>query len=403
MRDRWMKTTLGEVAEKRTDFTAVVPDHEYVILGVQRSGWGFVEREPIKGSDQKFTKLMRLNEDDLVYRTITAFEAPSAVAGPEHAGRFVTPQTFPVFRIDASKLLPTYMSLLTTWPSFHEEMASRCTGTVLRRKTLSVRAFKSIPLTLPSLPEQHRIVDLIGAVDDAIASAEASLGASTHVFGAMADEYLNSADELVELDSVARVLRGAVWSKTDEVNSPTTEHEEVIGIAVTSATGLDLSKMKFVRGLGPKANRVEAGDLLVVGSNGNPQRIGNTYQTRELVGRAFSAFQMAVRPNTTAFSSAIYFALASPQAQAAMTARTAGSTGLKNLGVGGLRQVRIPDPSTEHASVWSDRLHAAQQVEMANRKALAAIRELRSNLLSALLSGEHEIPASHDELLEVNA
>ena len=40
---------------------------------------------------------------------------------------------------------------------------------------------------------------------------------------------------------------------------------------------------------------------------------------------------------------------------------------------------------------------------MANRKALAATRELRANLLSALLSGEHEIPASYDELLEVNA
>lgn len=269
--------------------------------------------------------------------------------------------------------------------------------------SLSQKALAGASVNLPPVPDQRRIVDLIGAVDDAIASAEASLGASTNVFGAMADEYLKSADELVELDSVARVLRGAVWSKTDEVNSPTTEHEEVIGIAVTSATGLDLSKMKFVRGLGPKVNRVETGDLLVVGSNGNPQRIGNTYQTSELVGRAFSAFQMAVRPNTTAFSSAIYFALASPQAQATMTARTAGSTGLKNLGVGGLRQVRIPDPSTEHASVWSDRLHAAQQVEMANSKALAATRELRANLLSALLSGEHEIPASYDELLEVNA
>ena len=174
MRDGWVETTLGDVSEKRTDYTAVDPDESYVILGVQRSGWGFVERDPIKGSAQKFTKLMRLDESDLVYRTITAFEAPSAVAGPEQAGRFVTPQTFPVFRIDKGRMLPAYMSLLTTWPSFHQEMASRCTGTVLRRKTLSVSAFESIPVTLPTLPEQQRIVDLVGAVDDAIRTASAA-------------------------------------------------------------------------------------------------------------------------------------------------------------------------------------------------------------------------------------
>lgn len=43
------------------------------------------------------------------------------------------------------------------------------------------------------------------------------------------------------------------------------------------------------------------------------------------------------------------------------------------------------------------------QVIRANEHAVGVLRELRSNLLTALLSGEHEIPESYDELLEVNA
>src|SRR5690625_5252446 len=105
MREGWREVTLGELVKKRDDFSQVEPDDEYVILGVQRSGWGFVEREPIRGRNQKFTKLMKIERDDLVYRTITAFEAPSSVAGSKEAGLFVTPQTFPVFRIDTSRLL----------------------------------------------------------------------------------------------------------------------------------------------------------------------------------------------------------------------------------------------------------------------------------------------------------
>ncbi|MFD1210743.1 hypothetical protein ACFQ36_01640 [Arthrobacter sp. GCM10027362] len=154
---------LGDLLTKRTDYTPVSPEAEYAVVGVQRSGWGFVRREPVRGDSMQFSKLMQLEEGNLVYRTITAFEAPSAVVGPEFAGTFVTPQAFPVFRFDANRILPEFMSLMTTFPEFHEAMSERCTGTVLRRKTLFVAAFQSIPINLPPLDEQQRIVDLVSA------------------------------------------------------------------------------------------------------------------------------------------------------------------------------------------------------------------------------------------------
>jgi type I restriction enzyme S subunit len=172
MRDGWEQVSLGELTTKRVDFSPIVASTEYPVVGVQRSGWGLLARDVGRGDSMKFSKLMRLNANDLVYRVITAFEAPSTVVDASFAGSYVTPQTFPVFRIDSSRLLPGFMRLHTTSPVFHEAMSERCTGTVLRRKTISVGAFQSIPINLPPLAEQRRIVDLIGSLDKAIEEAD---------------------------------------------------------------------------------------------------------------------------------------------------------------------------------------------------------------------------------------
>ncbi|WIB36377.1 hypothetical protein [Curtobacterium sp. MCJR17_043] len=187
MRDGWREVTLGEVTTRRRDFTAVQADVLYRIVGVQRSGWGLVDRAPVRGDSMKFGKLLELHSDDLVYRTITAFEAPSAVVSSEFDGAFVTPQTFPTYSIDRSRLLPEYMAILTTSPEFHEAMSVRCVGSVLRRKTLSQNAFESIPLRLPSLDEQRRIVDLMAALGDAEEAVEAEATEAASLLGAMLD------------------------------------------------------------------------------------------------------------------------------------------------------------------------------------------------------------------------
>ncbi len=48
-------------------------------------------------------------------------------------------------------------------------------------------------------------------------------------------------------------------------------------------------------------------------------------------------------------------------------------------------------------------LDASFDAAAAAREAAGALRALRSNLLTVLLSGEHEIPSSYDALLEGEA
>lgn len=394
MRDIWREVRLGDVVTRRTDFIPIRPDNKYVILGVQRSGWGFVEREPILGSSMKFAKLLRVDLNDLVYRTITAFEAPSAVAGPEEVGHFVTPQTFPVFKIDDSALVPAYMSLLTTWPKFHEAMASRCTGTVLRRKTLAVRAFEALPILLPPLDEQRRIVDLIGAMDDTIAGAAKSLRELNGARDALAS-VMYRVGEPVLLSSLGRLVTGSTPST--RVKS-LWEHADVAFVTPGDLpwTGSGIQHVK--RYVDQRAS--EASTRLLDGVGVLQVCIGATVGKVGVVqGPALFNQQInAVFGLTHDDALVLGAAMSSPTFQSVIK-RAAGTSTMPMVSKGSWGQLGVAWPASEDRLVWAGLFSALAEAMEQQRVMVLRLRNLRSDLLTALLSGEHEIPRSYDDLM----
>lgn len=392
MRDGWRQVTLGDLLHRRTDFTAVDPDASYSILGIQRSGWGFVEREPILGADQKFTKLMKLAKDDVVYRTITAFEAPSAVAGGAEAGKFVTPQTFPTFRIDRSALLPEYMQALTTWPSFHEEMSTRCTGSVLRRKTLSIAAFESIPVELPPLDEQRRIVDLIGTLDDAIEAARESssrLATFAHVFR---ESRMWSDAERTTLDDLCRVDGSLVSPVGDLADLPhvgaeriTSGTGELVGVVTAAQDGVTSGKYRF-------------DGRHVIYSKIRPQL--RKVAVPEFAGLC-SADAYPLLPNDGIPRRYLQQLLLTDAFSEVATSRS-GRTKMPKINRSELMSIEVPQHDQATMSKLAEWLESLSRARRAMDAQAERLRGLRSNLLTALLSGEHEIPSSYDEMLEAS-
>lgn len=407
MNNGWREVTLGSVTERRTDFTPVDSESDYTIMGVQRSGWGFLEHKPIRGSQQKFAKLMRLRIDDLVYRTITAFEAPSAVAGPQEIGRFVTPQTFPVFTIDSTQLLPAYMRLLTSWPAFHGEMSARCTGTVLRRKTLAVGAFQSIPVALPPVVEQRRIVDVVGALDDTILGAQTCRNSLAQAGSDVpASLHARAASEQWPSSSLAAVLGGAGGIRTGPFGSQLHESDYLPSgpVAVVMPSNIRAHRVDFdsaARISRADADRLnqhltQEGDILW-------SRRGDV--TRFAVIDASSAGSLCgtgcflLRPGDPTTSAWLEPWLASPQVGAWLEDKSVGAT-MKNLNRGILSEVPVAIPPMDDRLALGEAWTALRRCLGREQAILDELRGLRSNLLTALLSGEHPIPESYDALLE---
>jgi hypothetical protein len=407
MSEAWPKVELRELTRKRKNFTPVIADQEYRVVGVQRSGWGLVDREPVRGDSMKFTKLMELEEDDLVYRVITAFEAPSTVVGAGFAGTYVTPQTFPVFKIDAQRLLPSYMKLLTTSPAFHEAMAVRCTGSVLRRKTISVGAFQSIPISLPPVATQHRIVDLIGALDQAIEAAD--------------DLFSRSLDSV---DGCAlSLIFGADWPEVAVAD--VAEKRGLIGGPFGSNLGakdyLDTG-VPVIRGTNMPRDGFEIGREFVYVSTDKSETLSRNlarhgdviFTQRGTLGQVglipkngpptyvISQSQMRLRVTDVTTPEFIFHVFRCSKMVDHLKGLNA-ATANPHINLGILARVAFPLPPLTDQLRIVDLLDDALQYALDCGTYADSFRALRAHLLTALLSGDHEIPASYDSLLETAA
>ena len=99
---------------------------------------------------------------------------------------------------------------------------------------------------------------------------------------------------------------------------------------------------------------------------------------------------------------ALVAALNSPEVRRQISDKGTGSSAsMKNITQADIRSIQLTWPSdrSEQGRIGAtDRafLESARRVS----DSLTRLRSLRSNLLTALLSGEHEIPSSYDEVAE---
>jgi type I restriction enzyme S subunit len=175
----WQQITLGDLLARVRRKMAVEDGVTYPAVSVQMYGRGLGEKEPFVGGVSKYTTLNTVRENDVVLRTITAFEAPAGVARTKHDGAHVS-GVFITYEVNPSAL-PEFLRLYFQTPAFWDEMQNRASGTVMRRKTISDASFRAIPLALPPLQTQERIVEVIGAVDDQITALDAESRALTAV------------------------------------------------------------------------------------------------------------------------------------------------------------------------------------------------------------------------------
>lgn len=155
--DGWASVPLGDVAVEDSDEVVVEPDRQYPIAGVRIAGLGLFERQTLAGADTQYAKLYRLAAGQLVYRKLTAWEGPITVVPGDFDGAFVSSE-FPTFRLDRERLEPAYLELLCRQPFFHAAMRRGVTGTAERRGRLKPCDLLSIPIALPPMYEQRRIV-----------------------------------------------------------------------------------------------------------------------------------------------------------------------------------------------------------------------------------------------------
>jgi len=285
-------------------------------------------------------------------------------------------------------------------------MSTRCVGSVLRRKTLSQGAFESIPITLPPLDEQRRIVDLVAAVDDAVHAAEAEANGTLDLLRAALDVHLDKAESMRSVSDIALQPRGLVGGPFG--SSLVSADYRDTGVPIIRGTNMPDLLGTYVGGdfafVDPSKADALSGNLALPGDVVFTQRgtIGQVGMVPDAEHPRYvvSQSQMRLRVDP-ALSTPEYvrFVFTAPAMVSALRAQDR-ATANPHINLGVLAKTKIPVPplsvQQELISEWG----SLQSAAGAARATADALRTLRSNLLTVLLSGKHEIPSSYDVLLE---
>lgn len=194
------------------------------------------------------------------------------------------------------------------------------------------------------------------------------------------------------------IKRGVSWSKGQEHSEPYDGAVPVIGISNVQDR-LELDKLIYLSGLKPKTieqKRVEKGWSVMVGSNGNRQRIGNAVRVSEDAEFLFASFLIAAKPKEDSGIAPEFFYrwLRTEQVQAYLSASAEGSTGLCNLSHSFFRAMAIAFPEADEQAAVAQVLDAVDvAIERARETASQATdvkRALAQELFSKGTRGEQQ-------------
>ena len=172
----WPLVRRGEVLEPEIDAIEIDAAAIYRMSGVYSFGRGLFHREPLQGSETTYKRFHRLSVGQVVLSQLKGWEGAIAVVDQENAGRFLSTQ-FPTFRCDESRAIIGYVGWFLKHAPNWQALRLKARGMGARRDTISPDKFLSLPLPLPPLAEQQRIVARLDRVAGLVAARARAVSA----------------------------------------------------------------------------------------------------------------------------------------------------------------------------------------------------------------------------------
>ena len=229
---------------------------------------------------------------------------------------------------------------------------------------LTLEAARSVPVLLPPLPEQRAIADVLDSIDEAIERTEAVIAATETLRDSLLHELLTrgvpgwhtqwkDVPGIGTIPADWEVVRlGEIIPKFDYGTSVQCVSEPagtpVLRIPNIASGGLDLSDLKYADLSSNEIAKLhlDAGDILLVRTNGNPEICGRSWVTGGLDGQwAFASYLVRGRPDSSRVNPGfVGHFLKSDAGRRLLRGHIRTSAGNYNLSVGELGSILFPCP-----------------------------------------------------------
>jgi type I restriction enzyme, S subunit len=158
---RYAPECIGDVLKLERRIIEIDPMATYELIGVYSFGKGIFHRAPMLGSDLGAYRFSLIKNGDLVLSNIQAWEGAIALAGPQDAGCIGTHRFLTYVPID-ERADTNYLRYFFLSERGMDLIRKASPGSIVRNRTLGIKAFESLKIPLPSIAAQRKIAAHVG-------------------------------------------------------------------------------------------------------------------------------------------------------------------------------------------------------------------------------------------------
>jgi type I restriction enzyme S subunit len=394
MREGWIETTLGEVAEWWSGGTPKAREPKYYENGI--IAWAVIadmNKGVIDSTNSYITQEAldliggRLAPVGSVLISMYASVGKSAIANVPLATNQAIAWSIP----NKSKIIPYYLYLVSQ--QLEKEISDLARGATQRN--INRQMLREFTFLLPPLTEQKRIVDLISSVDSYIGALHQQVDKARKSRNAVIHEFLaRGRDGWVET-TLGEV---ATWGSG---GTPKADNFEFYGGNIPWCVIGDLNEgqvfdtEKKITDLGLKnssAKKIEPGHVLIAMYGASIGKTG--IASVEMATNQAIAFAKVHENLVTNRYLLIYL-----QSQKNKFVEAGQGAAQPNISQTVLKSWPFSLPPIEVQNAFVEVISSFDNQIQAIGKTMYKTKDLRSALLSDLLSGNHEIPTTYDKII----
>jgi type I restriction enzyme, S subunit len=198
---------LGELLRRSDETVAPTPDIEYREITVRLWGKGVVERGRVMGGEISGRRFVARNGQFIASR-IDARNGATGLVPKSLDGALVT-NDFPLFNVKTERLHSGFLQWLCRTAAFID-LCQRASEGTTNRVRLKEERFLDLPIALPALPEQHRIVtrieDLTAQIHEARTLRQQAVEEAHALVAATSRKLLSSSWSQAKLEDVCPII-----------------------------------------------------------------------------------------------------------------------------------------------------------------------------------------------------
>lgn len=257
--------------------------------------------------------------------------------------------------------------------------------------SLPLGAIENILIPLPPLPEQRRIAEILGSVDDVTSIYTSEKARHNLLLAEVRDrifESLNGSPTPLS-ESLLETKYGTSKPNNDRgLGYPVLRIPNIVEgtIRIDDLKFVDLSASEY------ESLRLHPGDLLIVRTNGNPDYVGRCVVTgHDEDGMAFASYliRLKVKDNVNPVFVRHYLLSSLGRQHLAGNIRT--SAGNYNLNSESIKELPIVTPSKAEQDAYVLRLSALEALIEKDELVIRKLLHLKTALMQRLLASQHQV------------